>query len=164
MNLTKVCFCKLLLIDIWVFQFSSVAQSCPTLCSPMDCSTPGFPVQHQLLELAQTHVHWVGDAIQPTHPLSSPSSPASILSSIRVFSIESALHWYDGRVLELQLQPQSFQWIFRIDFFYSWLVWSPCSPRDSQESSPAPQFESISSLELSLLYRLTLTSVLLEKP
>ena len=54
------------------FQFSSVAQLCPTLCDPMDCSTPGFPVHHQLLELAQTHVHCVSDAIQPSHPLSSP--------------------------------------------------------------------------------------------
>ena len=56
-------------------QFSSVAQSCPTLCDPMDCSTPGLPVHHQLLEFTQTHVHWVGDAIQPSHPLSSPSPP-----------------------------------------------------------------------------------------
>ena len=56
--------------------FSSVAQSCPTLCDPMDCSTPGFPVYHQLLELTQTHVHQVGDVIQPSHPLSSPSPPA----------------------------------------------------------------------------------------
>ena len=57
-------------------QFSSVAQSCPTLCDPMSCSTPGLPVHHQLLELTQTHVHRVGDAIQPSHPLSSPSPPA----------------------------------------------------------------------------------------
>ena len=61
-------------------QFSSVAQSCPTLCDPMDCSTPGFPVYHQLLELAQTHVHGVGDAIQPSQPLSSPSPSAFNLS------------------------------------------------------------------------------------
>ena len=54
-------------------QFSSVAQSCPSLCNPMDCSTPGFPVHHQLPELAQTQVHWVGDATQPSHPLLSPS-------------------------------------------------------------------------------------------
>ena len=65
--------------------FSSVAQSCPTLCDPMDYSTPGFPVHHQLPELAQTHVHRVGDAIQPSHPLSSPSSPTPISPSIRVF-------------------------------------------------------------------------------
>ena len=57
-------------------QFSSVAQSCLTFCDPMDCSTPVFPVHHQLLQLAQTHVHWVSDAIQPSHPLSSPSLPA----------------------------------------------------------------------------------------
>ena len=56
--------------------FSSVAQSCPTLCDPMNHSTPGLPVHHQLLELTQTHVHWVSDAIQPSHPLSSPSPPA----------------------------------------------------------------------------------------
>ena len=61
-------------------QFSSVAQSCPTLCDPMDCSMPGFPVHHQLWELAQTHVHWVSDAIQPSHLLSSPSPPALNLS------------------------------------------------------------------------------------
>ena len=73
------------------FQFSSVAQFCPTLCNPMNCSTPGFPVHHQLAALAQTHVHRVGDAIQPTHPLSSPSPPAFSLSSIRVFSNELVL-------------------------------------------------------------------------
>ena len=61
-------------------QFSSVAQLCLTLWDPMACSTPGFPVHHQLLELAQTHVHWVSDAIQPSHPLSSPSPPAFRLS------------------------------------------------------------------------------------
>ena len=71
-------------------QFNSVAQSCPTLCNPMNRSTPGFPVHHQLLEFTQTHVHWVGDAIQPSHPLSS-LSPAFNLSSIRVFSNESVL-------------------------------------------------------------------------
>ena len=74
-----------------IHQFSSVAQSCPTLCDPVDCSTPGFPVYHQLLEPTQTHVHYVGDAIQPSHPLSSPSPPAFNLPSIRIFSSESAL-------------------------------------------------------------------------
>ena len=57
-------------------QFSTVAQLCPTLCNPMDCSMPGFPVRHQLPEFAQTHVHWVGEVIEPSHPLSSPSPPA----------------------------------------------------------------------------------------
>ena len=71
--------------------FSSVTQSCLTLCNPMDCSTPGFPVCHQLPELTQIHVHQVCDAIQPSHPLSSPSPPLAIFPSIRVFSNESAL-------------------------------------------------------------------------
>ena len=74
------------------FIFSSVIQSCLTLCNPVDCSTPGFPVHHQLLEFTQTHVHQVGDAIQPSHPLSSPSPPAFNLSQYQVFSNESVLH------------------------------------------------------------------------
>ena len=69
-----------LYIYLLISQFSSVTQSCPTLCNPMDCSTLGFPVHHQLPELTQTHVHQVGDAIQPSHPLSSPSPPAFSLS------------------------------------------------------------------------------------
>ena len=73
-------------------QFSSVGQSCPTLCDPISCSTPGLPVHHQLPESTQTHVHWVSDAIQPSHPLPSPSPPALNLSQLRVFSNESALH------------------------------------------------------------------------
>ena len=68
------------LIIVIVFQFSSVAQLCLTLCDPVDCSMPGLPVHHQLPQFTQTHVHWVGDAIQPSHPLSSPSSPAFNLS------------------------------------------------------------------------------------
>ena len=72
-------------------QFSSVAQSCPTLCHPMNCSTPGLPVHHQLPEFTQTHAHQVGDVIQPSHPLSSTSPPAPILLSIRVFFNESTL-------------------------------------------------------------------------
>ena len=73
-----------------MFQFSSVSQSCPTLCNPMNRSTPGLPVYHQLLEFTQTHVHRVNDAIQPSHPLSSLLLP-SIPPSIRVFSNESTL-------------------------------------------------------------------------
>ena len=72
-------------------QLSSVAQSYLTLCDPMDCSTPGLPVHHQLPELTQTHVHRVGDAIQPSHPLSFPSPPAFNLSQHQVFSSESVL-------------------------------------------------------------------------
>ena len=74
-----------------LLQFSSVTQSCPTLCEAMNRSTPGFPVHHQLPEFTQTPVHQVGDAIQPSHPLSSPFSPAPIPPSIRVFSNESTL-------------------------------------------------------------------------
>ena len=73
------------------FQFSSVAQSCPTLCNPMDCSTPGLPVHHQLPEFTQTYVHGVGDAIQPSHPLLSPSPPAFNLSQHQGLLHESVL-------------------------------------------------------------------------
>ena len=76
---------------VLVLKVSSVTQSCPILCDPMDCSTPGLPVHHQLLEFTQTHLHWVSDAIQPSHPLSSPS-PTFNLSQHRGFSNESALH------------------------------------------------------------------------
>ena len=97
-------------------QFSSATQSCPTFCDPMDCSTPGLPVHCQLPECTQTHVNWVGDAIQPSHPLSSPSLPAFNLSQHRgLFQWVSSLHQV-SKVLELQLQRQSFQWIFRTDF------------------------------------------------
>ena len=121
-------------------QFSSVAQSCPTLCDPMDCSTPGLPVHHQLLEFTQTHVHWVDDAIQPSHPLSSPSPPTFNLSLHQgLFKWVSSSRQV-AKVLGFQFQHQSFQWIFRTDFLSDGLVGSPCSPRHSQESSPTPQF------------------------
>ena len=94
----------------------SVTQLCPTLCDPMDCSTSGFPV-NQLLELAQTHVHQVGDAIQPSQPLLPPSPPAFNLSQHQgLFQRVSSLHQV-AKVLELQLQHQSFQWIFGTDSF-----------------------------------------------
>ena len=93
-----------------VVQFSSVAQSCPTLCNPMNRSTPGLPVHHQHLESTQTHVHWVGDAIQPSHPLSSPSPPALSLSQHwGLFQWISSSHEV-AKGLEFQLQHQSFQW------------------------------------------------------
>ena len=96
-------------------QFSSAAQSCPTLCNPMNRSTPGLPVHHQLPEFTQTHVHWVGDAIQPSHPLSSPSPPALNLSQHQgLFKWVSSSHQV-AKVLEFQLQHQSFQWAPRSD-------------------------------------------------
>ena len=114
----------------------AVTQSCPSLCDPVDCSTaasPSFTIY--LPELAQTHVPWACDAIQPSHPLSSPYLPALNLSQC-----QGLFQWVDSshqvaNELELQFQHQSSQWIFMVDFLYDWQVWSPCSPRDSQESS-----------------------------
>ena len=94
-------------------QFSSVTQLCPTLCNPMNHSTPGLPVHHQLPESTQTHVHWVSDAIQPSHPLSYPS-PALNLSQHHLFKWVSSSHQM-AKVLEFQLQYQSFQWTPRTD-------------------------------------------------
>ena len=105
-------------------QFSSVAHSCPILCDPMDYSTPALAVYHQLPEPTQTHVHRVNDAIQPSHPLSSPSPPAFNLSQHQgLFRWISASHQV-AEVLEFQFHPQSFQWIFRKDFLYDRLVGS----------------------------------------
>ena len=103
-------------------QFSSVPQSCPTLWDPMDCSTPGLPVHHQLLELAQTHVHWVSDIIQPSHPLSSPSPPSFNLPSIRVFSNESPLRisWPKYWSFSFSINPSK-QYSELISFSMDWL-------------------------------------------
>ena len=139
-------------------QFSSVTQPCPTLCDPMDCSMTGLPVHHQLPEFTQIHVHWVSDAIQPFHPLSAPSLPAFNLSSHQgLFWWVSSSHQV-AKILEFQLQHLFFQWIFRTDFLYDGLVGSPCSPRDSQEFSPTPQFKSMNTSVLSFLYS-PLTSI-----
>ena len=97
-------------MKVKVAQFSLVARSCPTLCDPMNRSTPGLPVHHQLPESTQTHVHWVGDAIQPSHPLSFPSPPALNLSQHQgLFQWVSSSHQV-AKVLEFQFQHQSFQW------------------------------------------------------
>ena len=99
----------------------SVAQLDPTLCDPMDCSTPGFSVLHHLLEFAQTHVHWVGDAIQPSHPLSSLLLP-SIFSSIRVFSNESVLpfRWPKYWSFSFSISPSN-KYSGLISFRMDWL-------------------------------------------
>ena len=126
----------------------SVTQLCLTFGDPMDCSSPDFPVLHQLPELAQTHVHCVNDAMQPSHPLSSPSPPALNLSQHQgLFQWISSSHQV-AKVLEFQLQHQSFQWTPRTDLPQDGLVGSHCSPRDSQESSSTPQFKSINSWSL----------------
>ena len=98
------------------FQFSSVAQSCLTLCDTMEWSTPGLPFHHQLPEFTQTHVHWVSDAIQPSHPLLSPSPPALNPSQHQGLSQWSSSSHQVAKVLEFQLQHQPFQWTFRTDF------------------------------------------------
>ena len=140
-------------------QFSSVAQSCPTLCDPMNRSTPGLPVHHQLLEFTQTHVHWVSDAIQPSHPLSSPSPPAPNPSQHQgLFQCVTSSHEV-AKVLKFQPQHHSFQRNPRADVLQNGLVGSPCSPRDSQESSPTLHFKSINSLALSLLHSPNFTSI-----
>ena len=97
-------------------QFNSVSQSCLTLCDPMDSSTPGLPVYHQLLEFTQTHIHWVCDAIPPSHTLSSPSPhPLNLSQHQGLFQWVSSSHQV-AKVLEFQLQHQSVQWLFRTDF------------------------------------------------
>ena len=100
-------------------KFSLVAQSCPTLCDPMNRSTPGLPVHHQLLEFTQTHVHRVSDAIQPSHPLSSPSPPAPNPSQPQcLFQWVNSSHEVD-KVLEFQVYHHSFQRNPRVDLHYS---------------------------------------------
>ena len=135
----------------------SVTKLCLTLFNPMDISTPGFPVLHYLLQFAQTHVPWVSDTIQPSHPLLSPLLLPSIFLSIRVFSNEFALRirW-----------PKYWSFNFSISLSNYIQGWFPLGwtglisfPRDSQESSPMPQFKSNNFSVLSLLYSPTLTSI-----
>ena len=97
-------------------QFSSVAQSCPTLCDPIDCSTPGLPVHHQLPQFTEAHVHGVSDAIQPSHPLPSPSPAVNLFQHQGLFKLVSSSHQV-AEVLEFQLQHQSFWWTPRTDLF-----------------------------------------------
>ena len=142
-----------MLFLIVLTQFSSVVQSCLTLWDPIDCSMPGFPVHHQLLEIAQIHIHQVTDAIHSSHPLSSLLLLPSIFSSIMVFFNESVLpiRW-----------PKYWSFSFSINPPMNIQDWFPLGLtglRDSQESSPTPQFKSINSLVLSLLYGPNLTSM-----
>ena len=102
--------------NLWYFVIvcCSVTQLCPTLCDPVGCSTPVFPVLQYLPKFAQTHVHWADDAIQPSHPLSPTSPVLSLFQHQDLFQWVSSLHQVTK---VLQLQPQYFQWIFRVDFF-----------------------------------------------
>ena len=126
---------------------------------PQESQQPGLPVHHQLPEFTQTHVHQVSDAIQPSYPLSSPSPPAHNLSQH-----QSLLQWVNSsrevaKVLDFRLQHHSLQRNPRADLIQNELVGSPCSPRDSQEFSPTPQFKSINSSALGLLHSPTLTAI-----
>ena len=134
----------------------SSVNSCLTLCDPVDCSRPGFPVLHCLLEFAQTHVHWVSDANQPSHPLSSPSPPVLNLSQHQSFPM-SQLFTSGGQSIGASglapIPSKNIQAWFPLGLtgLISLKSW------DSQESSPTPQFKSINSLVLSFLYGPTLT-------
>ena len=137
---------------LWLCCCCSVAQVCPTLSYLMDYSTPGIPVLHHLLELAQTHAHWLSDAIQPSSPLSCLLLPQSFPASgsflmSRLFTSGGQSIGASDSVLPMNIQ----------DWFSFGLT--GCSPRGSQESSPTPKFKSINSLLLSLLYGPSLTSV-----
>ena len=133
--------------------FCSVTQSCTTICNPMDCNTSGFPALHHLPGFAQSHVHWVSDVIQWSCPLLSPSPP-----DFRVFSSVLDLHirWPKYQAFSFSIHSSNeYQ-----DSFPLWLTGLiSCSPRDSQESSPTPQFKSINSSALIFLCGPTLTSV-----
>ena len=143
----------------YLVQSSSVTQSCLTICNPMNHSTPGLPIHHQLPESTQTHACWIGDAIQPSHPLLSSSPPALNLSQHQgLFKWVSSSHQV-AKVLGFQVQHQSFQWTPKTDLLEDGLVGSPYSPRDSQESSPTQQFKIINSLALNFLYSPTLISI-----
>ena len=137
-----------LLIQFSSVQFSLLTQLCPTLRDPMDHSTPGLPVHHQLPEFIQLMSI---ELVMPSNHLSSPSPPAFNLSQHQdLFQWVSSSHQV-AKALEFQHQHQSFQWTLRTDLLQNGLVGSPCSPRDSQESSPTPQFKSINSSVLSFL-------------
>ena len=139
----------------YTVQFSSVAPSCPTLCEPMDCSTPGLPVHHQLPEFTQTHVHWVGDAIQPSHPLSSPSPPAYNLSQHQgLFKQVSSSHhvakyWSFSFSWNFTFSPSNkYSWVFPL----GWTSWISLQSRGLSRvsSNTTVQKHQFFSAELSL--------------
>ena len=137
----------------------SLTKLCLTLCSLMDCSRPGFPVFHYLPEFAQTHVHWVGDAIQPSNPLLSPFPPTLNLfqhpGSFPVSRLFESGGLSIGASASASVLPMNLQSWFPLGL--TGLIFLPS--KGLSESSPAPQFESINSLALSLLYGPTFTSV-----
>ena len=146
-------------IKLLCFQFSSVVQSCPTLCNPMNRSTPGLPVHHQLPSQSSPKLMYIESVMPSNHFILSSLSPAFNLSlPPGLFKWVSSLNQV-AKVLGFQLQHQPFQWIFRTDFLQDGLIESPCSSRDSQKSSPKPQIRSINFSALSFLYAPTLTCI-----
>ena len=151
--------------DLWSVQFSSVTESCLTRWDPMDCSMPGLPVHHQLLEFTQTHIHWVGDAIQPSHPLLSPSPPTFNLSQQQgLFKWVSSSHQV-AKVLEFQHQHQSCQRIFRMDFL-GWTGWISLQSKGLSRvfSNTTVQKHQFFSAQLSVQSNSHIHTWLLEKP
>ena len=138
--------------------FSSVTQSCPTLCNTMDFSTPGFPAYHQLLELTQTHVHHVGEPSNHLILCCPFLLPPSIVSSIRVFTNESVLciTWPKYWSFRFNINPSN-EYPGLISFRIDWL--DLIAVQETLKSPPTPQFKSINSSSLSFLYSPTLTSI-----
>ena len=140
-------------------QFSPVPQSCLTLWDPMDCNMPGLPVHHQLPEFTKTHIYWVRDAMQPSHPVPTHSpafnlsqhEKSMVCSNESVLRIRGPKYWNFSFSIVLPMNIQDW-------FPFGWTGWSPCCPRDSQESSPTPQFKSTNSSALSFLHSPTLLS------
>ena len=139
-------------------QFCSVTQLCPTLCNLSDCSTPGFPVHHQLPESTKIHLHLVGDAMQPSHPLSSPFSPTFALSKHEDYFkwVSSLIRWPKYWNFSFSISPSN-EYSGPITFRMDWL--DLLAVQGTLKSSPTPQFKSINSLVLSFLYSPTLTSI-----
>ena len=148
---------------LWAVQFCSVAQSCPMFCDPMECSTSGFPVHHQLPEFIQTHVHRLGDDIHYLL-LCCPLLPSStILPSIWVFSMDQFFA-PGGQNIRISASASVFPVNIQDWFLLDGLLETPYSPRDFQESSLTPQFKSINSSMLSFIVQLSSHTWLLEKP
>ena len=154
--------------SVWILKghrhsvyISSVQFSCSVVSdsvTPKDCNMPGLPVHHQLPEFTPTHVHWVSDAIQPSHPLSSPS-PASVFPSIRVFFKWGNFSHKVTKVLEFSASALVLPMNIRDSFILGWTGWISLQSKGLSESSPTPQFKSINSSELSFLYSPTLTCI-----
>ena len=145
-------------IDGQINTWCSVSQSCLILCDSRDCSTPGFPVHHELLELTQIHVHQVGDAIQPSNPLLSPYLLPSIFPIFRVFSKESLPHirWPKYWPFSFSVKPSN-EYSGLISFGIDWF--DLLSVQGLAKSSPTPQFKTINPLGLSFPYDPILTSI-----